>query len=55
MPPRSGLLDHPIHQNHGVHEEALMINTPATSWIRVGLFALPVFGVLTPWATIGPA
>jgi hypothetical protein len=26
-----------------------MTNTPATTWIRVGLFALPIFGVLTAW------
>ena len=30
-----------------------MTNAPATTWIRVGLFALPIFGVLTAWATIG--
>jgi hypothetical protein len=30
-----------------------MTNTPATGWIRVGLFALPVYGLLTMWSTIG--
>jgi hypothetical protein len=30
-----------------------MNNTPATNWIRVGLFALPAYGLLTLWATIG--
>lgn len=36
MPPRSGLLDHPYLSNHGAYEEALMTNTPGTTWIRVG-------------------
>ena len=30
-----------------------MTSTPATTWIRVGLFALPVYALLTLWATIG--
>lgn len=53
MPPRSGLLDHPNLSNHGVYAEALVTNTPATTWIRVGLFALSIFGARTAWATIG--
>jgi hypothetical protein len=44
MPPRSGLLDHPYLSNHGAYEEALMTNTPATTWIRVGLFGLQSSG-----------
>jgi hypothetical protein len=28
--------------------------TPAASWIRVGLFALPVYGLLTAYATLEP-
>ena len=30
-----------------------MNNTPATTWIRVGLFTLPVYGLLTLWSSIG--
>jgi hypothetical protein len=29
-------------------------HTPATGWIRVGLFALPVYGLLTAYATLEP-
>jgi hypothetical protein len=35
------------------HKEELMTTTPAASWIRIGLFALPVYGLLTLWSTIG--
>ena len=31
-----------------------MRHTPATGWIRVGLFALPVYGLLTAYATLEP-
>jgi hypothetical protein len=30
-----------------------MTNSPATTWIRIGLFTLPVYGLLTLWSTIG--
>ncbi|HET9871860.1 MAG TPA: hypothetical protein VFP89_04575 [Propionibacteriaceae bacterium] len=30
-----------------------MQNTPASGWIRAGFFALPIYGVLTAWATVG--
>lgn len=30
-----------------------MTTTPATNWIRAGLFALPIYGLLTLWSTIG--
>ena len=30
-----------------------MNTNPATNWIRAGLFALPVYGLLTVWTTIG--
>src|SRR5918998_1654653 len=30
-----------------------MTNTPAATWIRLGLFALPVYALLTMWSTIG--
>jgi hypothetical protein len=30
-----------------------MTKSAATNWIRVGLFALPVYGLLTLWSTIG--
>ena len=31
-----------------------MRRTPAAGWIRVGLFALPVYGLLTAYATLEP-
>ena len=31
-----------------------MPRTPAAGWIRVGLFALPVYGLLTAYATLKP-
>ena len=31
-----------------------MRQTPAAGWIRVGLFALPVYGLLTAYATLEP-
>jgi hypothetical protein len=31
-----------------------MVDTPAASWVRVGLFALPAYGILTVWATLEP-
>ncbi len=30
-----------------------MTTTPTSTWIRVGLFALPVYGLLTLWTSIG--
>jgi hypothetical protein len=30
-----------------------MTDAPATTWIRVGLFTLPIYGLLTMWSTIG--
>lgn len=30
-----------------------MTNNAATSWIRVGLFTLPIYGLLTLWSSIG--
>jgi hypothetical protein len=47
MLPKTALPD------NAAHKETLMNTTPATTWIRVGLFTLPVFGLLTLWATIG--
>jgi hypothetical protein len=31
-----------------------MVDSPALSWIRTGLFALPAYGILTVWATLEP-
>ena len=31
-----------------------MQQTPAAGWIRVGLFALPAYGLLTAYATLEP-
>jgi hypothetical protein len=31
-----------------------MTHTPAAAWIRIGLFALPLYGLLTAYATLEP-